>query len=345
MRQLIINGRVINDYSMPYVIAEIGSNHDGDIEKCKKLIREIKFCGCDAVKLQKKNVETLYTKSFANELYMGFGDTYGEHKKALEFSEADFVELSAFADEIGITFFATPFDETSAEFLNSINVPAFKIASAYLRDLPLLERVISFKKPMIISTGGATIKNIIETYRWLKDRDFNDFAFLHCVATYPNRPHEINLRTITLLRTIFRSTVIGWSDHYPGRLPSIIAHAYGARIIEKHFKERGDGKGTDKKFSVDRRKMDELIEDLLLANEMLGLKDKPLESETKAIRKMARSIWPVRTIKKGEILSNENLGLKTPADGLPVSEYENISGKIAVCDLSTSDPIKEGDFE
>ena len=348
MREIALDGLVVNDNNAPYIIAEVGHNHSGSIEKCKQLFFAAKNAGCNSVKLQKRHNDTLYTKTFAHKPYNSFhsyGNTYLEHRKALEFSIYQYADLQAYCKGIGITFFATAFDIHSARELRDIDIPIYKVASADLLNFPLLCELIQYEKPLIISTGGHDYEDIDQCHMYLHSRGFKNFAFLHCVATYPNEDYEVNLMAIGKMRDLWKHHVIGWSDHYSGILSAISAYHYGARIIEKHFTLRRTDKGTDHAQSLEPKKMADLVNDLRICTKMRGDGEKRVyEKEKEPIRKMAKSLWPARTIYKGETFTPENIALKTPADGLSPCHYEEIIGKAAIHELSTADPLKWEDI-
>jgi N-acetylneuraminate synthase/sialic acid synthase len=187
MRRLELNGVVIDDDSDCYVIAEIGNNHQGEVKKCKQLFLAVKEAGADAVKLQKRDNRSLFTRAMYAQPYMSenaFGETYGAHREFLEFDRDEYVELCRFAKEIGLTFFATAFDVPSADFLEDLDMPAYKIASGDLKSLPLLRHVASFGKPIVLSTGGGTLEDVRRAYDAI--RPINDkLAILQCTASYP----------------------------------------------------------------------------------------------------------------------------------------------------------------
>lgn len=349
MREIILDGVVVNDNSLPYVIAEVGHNHGGDMQKCRKLFEEAKKAGCNAVKLQKRHNKTLFTKTFAQKPYdslHSYGKTYLEHREALEFNIYQYADLQQYCKEIGIMFFATAFDIPSARELREIDLPAYKVASADLLNFPLLSELTNYKKPLIISTGGHTFEDIDRCHLYLHSRGFKDFAFLHCVATYPNEDYEVNLLSIEQMRDMWKYHIIGWSDHYSGILSAIAAYHYGARIIEKHFTLRRTDKGTDHAQSLEPKKMADLVNDLRICSKMRGDGEKKVyEKEREPIRKMAKSIWPVRTINRGEVITPENIALKTPADGLSSQYYDDVIGKIVIHELSTEEPLKWEDME
>ncbi|HEY1333676.1 MAG TPA: N-acetylneuraminate synthase family protein, partial [Myxococcaceae bacterium] len=235
-----------------YVIAEVGHNHQGDVEKCKELFRVARECGADAVKLQKRDNRALYTREMYDKPYdneNSFGATYGEHREALEFGRDEYRELQRYCREIGITFFATAFDLPSADFLQSLDMPAYKIASGDLRTTPLLRHVARFGKPMIVSTGGAAMEDILRAYDAIMPIN-PQLCFLQCTASYPASAEDLNLNVITTLRARFPELVVGLSDHENGIAMAVAAYVLGARVVEKHFTLNHTWKGTDHAFSL-----------------------------------------------------------------------------------------------
>lgn len=349
MRELTIGKRTITDDGPPYVIAEIGSNHGGDVGRCMEMIETAKECGCDAVKLQKRDNRTLYTKAFYNRSYDSpgsYGATYGEHREALEFDVNDWVLIMDRARELEIDCFATPFDERSAWFLYCLSVPVFKVASAFVTDFPLLLFLANLKKPLVISTAGAATEDCIRTYQFLKNFGFNDFAFLHCVAKYGGcQLEELNLSAIEWMREIFPDIIIGYSSHYEKPWDGDWADNHGARIIEKHFTLNRGWKGTDQGFSLEPDGMRLMVDRLREKRRAMGdgVK-KVMADEVAPLQKMARSVWVAEPVAAGQVLTEDRLCLKSPALSAPAAEWENIVGRVAVCDLSTADSL-EGKYE
>lgn len=346
MRELIIDGRVINDSNDAYVISEIGHNHQGSLEKCKELIRKAKECGADAVKLQKRANRDLYTKTFYGLPYdnpNSFGKTYGEHREALELGEDEYVEIKKFCSEIGIVFFATPFDLVSVDFLDSLGIAAFKIASGDLTNIPLIEYIAQFNKPMIISTGGSCMKDIVRAYNAVGHKKL---AFLHCVASYPNQPEDMNLKAIQTLRDAFPTTIVGLSDHYNGILMSEAGYMMGARIIEKHFTLNHSSKGTDHSLSLEPEGLRKLCRDLKRLPVAMGDGLKRVsQKELGPITKMSKAIYPKKRLPKGKKLTSDDLVLKSPGEGLEPYHLDDVIGKITISDLSTGEGLEWEDLK
>ncbi len=283
---LNIDGTRIADDTECYVIAELGHNHQGDLEICKEMIRQAKWAGCNAVKLQKRDNKSLYAEEFYNSPYNSenaFGPTYGAHREALEFSLIEYAELLAFAERESITLFATAFDLESLRFLIDLDVPAIKIASGDLTNKTLLKAAAASGRPVIVSTGGATEEDILALPRLLEG---SEGAILHCTSGYPAKYEELNLRCIPWLRAEFMGTVIGWSGHDTGIAMAMCAYALGARIIEKHFTLNRAWKGTDQSFSLEPQGMKAMVDNLKLAHLAMGDGHKKIyDSERVALAK------------------------------------------------------------
>lgn len=292
-RTLTIAGTLISDDTDPWIIAELGHNHGGSVARCQDLIAAAATAGANAVKLQKRHNRTLYTPEFYAQPYTGenaFGPTYGEHREALEFKDTDYRTLERYATSQRVTFFATPFDHTSADFLaDTINAPCFKIASSDLINLPLLEHVAHFQVPVLLSTGAASqadVDRAVTTITAINPQ----LAILHCTAAYPAPAELLNLNVITTYRERYPDFVIGFSSHYSGISDTIAAYVLGARIFEKHFTLDRTAKGTDHAFSLEPAGFAKMVSYLRKTRRMLGSPTKSiLPAELPAIDKMRRS--------------------------------------------------------
>ena len=329
-RELTIDGHRIADDTDCYVIAEIGHNHQGDLDKARQLFLRAKECGVHAVKLQKRDNRALYTAAMYARPYENensFGRTYGEHREFLEFGRDEYVELQRYARELGLTFFATAFDVESADFLQDLDMPAFKLASGDLRNLPLLRHVAAFQKPVIISSGGATLDDVERAHD--EFRAINpQLCILQCTASYPTEPEEMNLRVIETFRARFPSTVIGLSDHYNGIAMSTVAYMVGGRVIEKHFTLNHTWKGTDHALSLEPIGMQKMIRDLHRVRIALGDGVKRvLPVEAGAIGKMGKKIVAARALAAGHLITEADVAIKSPGDGLPPTELDRIVGR------------------
>ena len=235
MRSLTVDGFTIDDDSDCFVIAEIGHNHQGNLEQCKEMFRVAKECGANAVKLQKRDNRALFTKAMYESPYdnrNSYGATYGTHREALEFGGDEYVELKHCAAELDITFFSTAFDMASADFLDDLDIPAFKIASGDLTNIPLLRYVAQFGRPMFISTGGGSMVDVERAYETVAPLNA-PFCILQCTSGYPSEFSELNLRVIQTYRERFPDTVIGLSSHDNG-----IAMTVGGLRSRRHVSLR-----------------------------------------------------------------------------------------------------------
>jgi N-acetylneuraminate synthase/sialic acid synthase len=336
-----IGSREIGVHTPCYVIAEVGHNHQGNLDKARELFRQAKEAGANAVKLQKRNNKGLYTRAAFNRSYdneNSFGVTYGEHREFLEFGEPEYRELQAFASELELDFFATAFDLVSADFLESLDVPAYKIASGDLRSTPLLKHVASFGKPMIVSTGGAKIDDVQRAYDTIMPMN-TSLAILQCTAGYPAEWDELDLKVITQYRERFPDAVIGFSSHDNGIAMPVAAFVLGARIVEKHFTLNRAMKGTDHAFSLEPVGLRKLVRDLDRTRLALGdgIK-KAYESENAPILKMGKSLVVASDLPAGHVLQPEDVVMKSPAGGIPPFELDKVMGRV------TLEALHEDDF-
>jgi len=296
-RELVLNGVRIADDTPMYVIAELGSNHQGSVYRARELIEVAALCGVQACKLQKKQIETLYAPDLLTQPYGGrnsLGSTYGAHKRALELGAGDVAVLQQMAQGAGALLFATPFDEASACLLDALKMPAFKIHSGGLTDEALIRCVAGFGKPILLSTGGGMMDDIAQAVDWAGDCPL---AILHCTAEYPvAKDDHLNLGCIRTLRERFQDHVIGWSAHDTAPTASginhaILAYGLGARILEKHFTLDHTLPGTDHAFSLEPSGLRKLVQALRHAHAVMGDGKKQFYDEERApIAKMRRSL-------------------------------------------------------
>lgn len=340
----MIDGQEVSDDSPCWVIAEIGHNHQGDLEKCRQLFREAKAAGASAVKLQKRDNRTLFTREMYDRPYdheNSFGRTYGEHREFLEFGTTEYMELQQFARELDITFFATAFDIRSADFLARLDMPAYKIASADLRNIPLLTHVAHLGKPMIMSTGGGTLDDVRRAYDGVMPIN-RQLAILQCTASYPAAFEELDLRVIETYRGLFPDVVVGLSAHDNGIAMAVAAYVLGARIVEKHFTLNRALKGTDHAFSLEPVGLRKTVRDLTRIRVALGDGQKRVyPSEVPGITKMGKKLVAAHPLRSGQILAAENVSIKSPGgDGLEPYELHHVLGRVLRKDLDTDEAIQ-----
>lgn len=295
-REITIGAVTINDASPAWVCAEIGHNHGGSLDTAIRMIHVAAASGAHACKFQMRNNDTLYSRALLDAPYENensYGKTYGAHRAALEFSDGQFIECQHAAASAGVACFSTAFDETSVDRILKLGMPALKIASGGLTDHALLSYAASARVPIVLSTGGGTIREIDEAVNTLGKFHWN-FALLHCVASYPTRNwNEHNLRCIQTMRERYSDTVIGWSGHDSGIALATAAYTLGARIIEKHFTLNRANKGTDNAFSLEPSGLTKLCRDLARSHAALGDGVKRYyASEVGPISKMRRRELP-----------------------------------------------------
>ncbi|MBI2024335.1 N-acetylneuraminate synthase family protein [Candidatus Giovannonibacteria bacterium] len=330
-----------------FIIAEAGLNHNGDSEIAKKLILNAKECGADAIKFQKRNIEDILVKKALDAPYdspNAFAPTYGEHRNKLELSKEIWLDLKKFADENKIIFFASPWDIKSADFLEDLGVPLYKIASADLTNLPLLEHLAKKGKPLILSTGMSTLEEVDEAVNLILK--FNQqLILMHCVSDYPCEDDKVNLRMISTLIERYKLPV-GYSGHESGIAIPVAARALGAVAIEKHFTLSRAMKGSDHAGSLEPEGLRRLVK-YIRKNVEPALGDgikKFTEMERKMRIKLAKSLASTCPIPQGTLISADMLTIKGPGDGLKPSMANQVIGKIAKNQILADQIIKEDDI-
>ncbi len=335
-RSLTIDGITIDDDSDCYVIAEIGHNHQGDLDKCKQLFKAAKEAGAHAVKLQKRDNRALFTKAMYDSVYNSensYGETYGEHREFLEFGKESYQALQAYAKELEITFFSTAFDHDSADFLAELDMPAYKIASGDITNIPLIEYVARIGKPMVISTGGANMQDVQRAYDAVMAIN-TQVCIMQCTSGYPPKWSELNLRVIDTYRHAFPDIVIGFSAHDNGIAMPVASYMLGARMVEKHFTLNRAWKGTDQAFSLEPTGLRKMIRDLQRTRIALGDGRKQCyPSEEKPLFKMAKKMVASRDLPAGHVVTREDINFKVPNDGLPPYEIDKVVGRTLKVDL------------
>jgi len=329
-RSFNISNHEISDDGKCYVIAEVGHNHQGSLKTCMELFKAAKECGVSAVKLQKRNNRGLYTKAMYDRPYENensYGSTYGAHREALEFNLEQYRELQQYCKELGVDFFATAFDFDSADMLASLDVPAFKIASGDLKNTPLLRHVAKMGKPMIVSTGGSTIDDVRRAHDTVLELN-PQLCILQCTAGYPAEWNELDLRVIASYRDMFPESAVGFSGHDNGIAIAVAAYVLGARVVEKHFTLNRAWKGTDHAFSLEPVGMRKMVRDL--QRTWIAMGDgvkKVFPSEVSPIIKMSKKLVAARALPSGHVLTPEDIVLKSPGDGIPPYQYDDVVGR------------------
>ncbi len=349
VRELVVNGKAITRDGPAYVIAEIGNNHQGDVEKAKALIHAAKECGVDAVKFQKRDNRVLFTREFYDSPYdneNSYGATYGAHREFLELSKGDWFELSRYSREEGVAFVAAAFDEPSADLMAELDVDAFKFASGDLLNVPFLRYVAALGRPMFLSTGGGSLEDIDRAVDAILVAN-EQLSVLHCTAAYPADVEDLNLSVITALRERYPDLVIGLSDHHNGIAMAPVAFMLGARVFEKHFTLNHAWKGTDHAYSLMPDGMRRFVRDLQRVPVALGDGVKRrLPSEERPLEKMGKKLVAARELPVGHVLVAGDLVAKSPADGgLPPYELDGLLGRALMRPLASEQAIEADDLE
>ncbi|MFQ1683877.1 pseudaminic acid synthase [Aeromonas veronii] len=337
-----IDHRSINQEQAPYVIAELSANHNGNLDRALAIMTAANAAGASAVKLQTYRPDTITLKSDRPEFQIRGGlwdghslyDLYEWAHTPWEWHQA----LFAKGRELGLTVFSSPFDFSAVELLESLNCPAYKIASFELVDLPLIRYAAQTGKPLIMSTGMANEAEIAAAVEMALKHGNGQLALLHCVSGYPAPAAEYNLRTIPMLRQRF-GIEVGLSDHTLGSATAIAATALGATLIEKHFTlARADG-GPDCAFSMEPAELTELVTSVNTAHAALGVADYQLTASEQGNRAFRRSLYLVKEMAVGEVLTAEHIKSVRPALGLPPADYDRLIGKRVNRSLSANQPL------
>ncbi|MFC9541764.1 pseudaminic acid synthase [Lysinibacillus sp. NPDC056959] len=346
MMSIIIENKKIGINNKPFIIAEMSGNHNQSLERALEIVEAAATTGAHALKIQTYTADTItldvespdFLISDEGNLWKGrkLHDLYDEAHTPWEWHKPIFDR----AKELGMIAFSTPFDETAVDFLEELDVPLYKIASFENTDLPLIKKVASTGKPMIVSTGMATLAELDELVCTAKEAGCKDLVLLKCTSTYPATPENTNILTIPHMKQLFEDVQIGLSDHTMGIGVSVASVALGATVIEKHFTlNRADG-GVDAAFSMEPTEMKALVEEterawLALGNVTYG----PTEKEKKSL-KFRRSIYVSKDIKAGEEFTKDNIKIVRPGYGLEPKYYETILGKVANKSMTKGTPLK-----
>lgn len=340
---IIIGNKRVGENEPVFIVAEAGVNHNGNLDLAKKLIDVAKHSGADAVKFQIFKAEKIATQHAEKAEYQVKAKNKNQSQlamlKRLELKEEIVKKLSNHAREKRIVFLASPFDKESVDLLNSLEVPAFKIASGEITNLPLLKYVAEKKKPIILSTGMSMPDEIEDALKVIRENGTEDIVLLHCVTSYPAREEEINLRVIETLRRRFMIP-IGFSDHTLGITVPIAAVALGAVLIEKHFTLDRRLPGPDHKASLEPNELKEMIKGIRDVEKALGNGVKKLTKQEKEIRKkVRRSIVARVRIPKDTIITEVMLDIKRPGVGIEPKYLNKIIGKKAKKTMEPDDLI------
>jgi len=338
-----IGSQKIHKDAPVYIIAEISANHNGDIQEAIDLIHIAKDCGANAVKIQTYTPDTI-TMDCDNEYFqigsgtlwegMNLYKLYGEAYMPWDWTP----RLVEEAEKVGITLFSSPFDATSVDFLESLDMPAYKIASFELVDHPLIAKVAQTGKPVIMSTGMGTLREIAEAVEVLEANGCTEYALLKCTSSYPAPASEANLARIAHMAEAFQCPV-GLSDHTMGATVPAVAVGLGACIIEKHFTKSRDIPGPDSAFSLEPHEFKEMVDAVRIAEQAVGEVTYDLTEKEKNSRVFRKSIFVVKDIKAGEELTTENIRVIRPGYGMEPKYLDQVLGMKVKTDIERGTPL------
>ena len=320
--QMKIGKSMIGDNHPTFIIAEMSANHGHDLNKAIELVYAAKDSGANAIKLQTYTAETLTLNHKSEDFYITKGPWSGQYMYDL-YKDAYtpwewHAQLLEIANKIGITLFSSPFDPTAVDFLEELDMPAYKIASPEIIDIPLIRKVAQTKKPIIISTGSATISQINEVLDCLNKEEIEDFALLKCTSEYPAPPEDIHLKTIPHMKDNFKC-IVGLSDHTMGIGVPVASVAFGAQIIEKHFVMDRNDKTADSFFSATPKEFKLLVDSVRTVEKAIGKVNYPIEES-----ELKRCLIVINDVKKGDLLSNNNIKSLRPGGGIEPKHFDQI---------------------
>ena len=326
----LANRRIVGDYVDPYIVAELNTSHFGDLKIAKNMILQAKNCGCDCVKLQSWSSSSLYSKSFykSNKMAKRFYDKFS-------LSSDQIIELIEFSKSISIDISSTPYSIEEAKFLAEQNyVPFIKIASMEINNHKYLNDLGGLGKPLILSTGMSSIEEVSEALSIIEGAGNNQIIILHCVSIYPSTPNQINLNNILGLREKFPNYPIGFSDHTKGISIPIASVALGACLIEKHFTLNNEKIGLDNQMATEPSEMIQLVSSCKEVFESLGKHERILSDyEMEQRFKMRRSLVSNKSMKKGQIITENDISIKRPGDGIPPNKLNELIGNYLIEDI------------
>ncbi|XP_038071002.1 sialic acid synthase-like [Patiria miniata] len=340
-------GRMIGGDHPCFIIAEIGQNHQGDIKIAKQMIKIAKEAGADCAKFQKSELQYKFNKAALARPYNSknsFGRTYGEHKRFLEFSHAQYKELKEYAAEVGIYFTASGMDEAAMEFLHQLDVPFFKVGSGDTNNLPFLTRSAKKGRPMVVSSGMQSMDTMRTVYKTLKAEDVN-FCILQCTSAYPLEPEDVHLRIIQEYQKEFPDIPIGYSGHESGKTITLGAIAMGAKVVERHITMDKTWKGSDHEASLEPQELKELVAEIRFLERALGSRVKEMRAcELACHNKLGKSVVAAKPITSDTVLTEEMLTVKVAEPkGYPPEKIYSLIGRKIKRDLEYDDTIREED--
>ncbi|NRY60034.1 pseudaminic acid synthase [Clostridium beijerinckii] len=339
-----IDHKIIGENQKTFIIAEMSANHLQDYDRAVEIIKKAAWAGADAIKLQTYTPDTI-TIDCENEYFQIKQGTIWDGTTLHKLYQGAYTpwewqpELKKVAEEEGLVFFSSPFDYTSVDFLEEMNVPAYKIASFELNDIPFIEYIASKGKPIIMSTGIARIGDIQDAIDACKRMGNENIALLKCTSSYPAPVEEINLKTIPNMKETF-DVIVGLSDHTMGSAVAVGGVAIGAKIIEKHMTLRRSDGGADSKFSMEPEEFKEMVDNIRIVEKALGKVTYDLTEKQRNSREHSRSLFIVKDIREGEMFTNENIRSIRPGFGLETKYIKDILGRTAKINIAKGTPME-----
>jgi len=338
-----LGDRVLSEDSGTYIIAEMSGNHNMDYERAVKIVHAAKEAGADAIKLQTYTADTI-TLDCDDPCFQITQGTLWDGTTLHKLYEKAYTpwdwqpKLKDLAISLGLDFFSSPFDFTSVDFLEKLDVPAYKIASFEITDIPLIKKVAELGKPVIISTGIATIEDIELALETCKKAGNENVILLKCCSAYPTPYEDINLNTMVDIAKKF-DCMVGLSDHTMGDAVALASVAMGAKVVEKHMTLRRADGGVDSAFSMEPEEFKQMVDNIRIVEKAKGIVTYDLAPKQKAEREHARSLFIAADMKAGDILTPENLRSVRPANGLHTKYYEELLGKKVIRDVRYGEPM------
>jgi pseudaminic acid synthase len=340
---ITINGRSVGAGHPTYVVAELSANHNQDFEQAVRIVKAARQAGADAVKLQTYTPDTITIQSSQKYFQVSGGtlwdgktlyDLYGEAYTPWEWQP----KLKQVANDLGIDLFSSAFDASGVEFLEQMGVPTHKVASFELVDIPLIQAMACSGKPLIMSTGMASVEEIDEAVKAARQAGAKQIALLKCTSAYPARAEDMNLRTIPEMARRF-GVPVGLSDHTMGIVAPVTAVALGASIVEKHLTLSRATPGPDSAFSLEPEEFKAMVDAVRTAEKALGAVYFGLSEKEQASRRFRRSLFVVEDVKQGQEFTRKNVRSIRPGDGLHTRHLEDVLGKRAACDIARGTPL------
>lgn len=335
MKTIRIGECLIGDGQPCYIVAEAGVNHNGEVELAKRLVGVAVRAGADAVKFQKRSIQAILIREALDMPYLkpnSLGPTYGEHRERLELPQEAYWELVDLCKKEGMTFLASAWDQSSADFVEELGVPAFKIASPDVTNLPLVEHIARKRKPIIMSTGMSEMEEIADAVSTVR-RHHDELILLHCTSVYPSEYSDLNLRAMETLRREF-GCLVGYSGHERGLATTEAVVALGACVVERHFTLDRTLPGPDHAASLEPRGLELLVRDIRHVEAALGSAQKRLlPAEVPVRQRLAKSVVAARDIPAGRAITEEDLAVKGPGTGISPRHIRRLIGVVARHDI------------